>query len=92
MGILRDLLEHEGEVKEELSNGLDLNAALRKAKEKYIKKDCQSSPNKKPNFNIDHIEEKFKNNIEDGQVYTELTGKSLEIEPKEIRDKLEDLK
>jgi 23S rRNA maturation-related 3'-5' exoribonuclease YhaM len=53
------------------------------------KKDCLSSQKLKSKLNI--TEKDFKYNIQDGQLYRESSGENIEIDPLEIRDKLEEL-
>lgn len=52
------------------------------------KKDCLSSQKLKSKLNI--TEKDFKYNIQDGQIYREDSGLNIEIDPLDIRKKLEE--
>jgi hypothetical protein len=52
------------------------------------KKDCLSSQKLKSKLNI--TEKDYKYNIQDGQMYREDDGLNIEIDPSEIRKKLEE--
>lgn len=91
--ILRLYLEIAKEAERLTLEGLEREAALRKAKEIFgIKKEVAEATKNKINNckdNITDIERKY--NIELGQVYSEATGENIEIDPELIRDKLEEI-
>lgn len=91
--ILRLYLEVAKEAERLTLEGLEREAALRKAKEIFgIKKEVAEATQNKINncdTNITDIEKKY--NIESGQVYSEATGENIEIDPELIRDKLEEI-
>lgn len=91
--IIRLYLEVAKEAERLTLEGLEREAALRKAKEIFgIKKEvAEATTNKSFNNNITDIEKSFKYNIQDGQPYKEATGENIEIDPELIRDKLEEI-